>query len=56
MALFTPIYTVGPTIKMRNIKSAVNKVDVKHNSIDEMPAHLQDVYERGCENLDAEQM
>lgn len=56
MALLTPIYKVGPTIKMSDTKNAVNEVVVNHNSTEETPEHLQDVYEKGCENLDAEQM
>lgn len=55
IALFTPIYKVGPVFELRTSNSNIEQVEVTDSLVTDIPGHLRDVFTKGCEHLNETQ-
>lgn len=55
IALFTPIYKVGPVFELRTSYSNIEQVEVTDSLVTDIPGHLRDMFTKGCEHLNETQ-
>lgn len=55
IALFTPIYKVGPVVELRTSNSNIEQVEVIDSLITDIPVHLRYVFTKECEHLNETQ-
>lgn len=55
IALFTPIYKVGPVFELQTSNRNVEQVEVTDSLITDIPDHLRDVFINGCEHFNETQ-